>query len=132
MEIPENLAIPPQRKWPKYTDEQKDLIKDFLASCAVIAQDAEDACRKITIECGETERSVPNAEYWRNVVSAMKWAIIRVDYRQIQLAIREAIEAQQKEEFVCGNSSESKSGQGQSKELPAKRVKSTGTRSRGK
>jgi len=91
--VPEKIAsqLPPKRKWPRFTDEQKQLIIDFLSDWlenAVAAHEASETMLKIA---PQNPTYAPQERYWRNVCSAIQWLLSHTNSRQRSLQIRKML-----------------------------------------
>lgn len=86
--------LPPRKSWPKLLAAEQALIGDYLLGWMAVAMEALDQSQAMHDAAPDTPGFAGRAEYWRNVVSGLKWAYDHLPHKQRYLAIQAALKAQ--------------------------------------
>lgn len=86
-------TLPPRKTWPKLSKAEQVLIGDYLLGWMAIAMEALDQSQAMYDAAPDTPGFVGKRDYWRNVVSGLKWAYDHLPHKQRYLAIQASIAA---------------------------------------
>ena len=73
------------RKWPRFTEEQKQLVEGFLLRLSLDARIGAEKAVDLRTLSPENPNHHEQVQYWQHVMSALRWALHQTQGRQRQL-----------------------------------------------